>query len=493
MFKIKITDGPETDGLVSPKRSSDNLIIKPKQTTTFVLSQFNLMLNFKDPKDDELYTQALRELFYFPTFWPIMVVIIAFGFVFGNQDVILRNVGRGWALVVLYFVCAICTFILLVFFTLAQCFEYWDSPKVPRWVVSASNFVLRRFLFGRIADTILLFSAFAQGFNFLVIAAGNMCASCSNLFVLQPCAGLLNRNFPWHKVFFSYTVQLILPIFLKSTHRHMSFLSIFVVTAFMVIGLGVGEYQYSNQLVFMVVAFHLSMFEFERYRMMSFLLGKEALNSEKNKQEKTKADAHAQLERRMNQALLQQILPAQVAKQLLSGNKVAPEQFEEVTIFFSDVVGFTNICAAVTPIQVVKMLNDLYTVMDYCTSHFPLYKVETIGDAYMVRQTSQCRCHVSFADLPANAVATTLRSWSVDCRCGTRTTRSRSPTSPCWCRPRCRPSKARWTAPPSTSGSVGLLCQCCEQIYQPPALTFHACLSLSHRRPQRVLHGGRGG
>jgi hypothetical protein len=36
----------------------------------------------------------------------------------------------------------------------------------------------------------------------------------------------------------------------------------------------------------------------------------------------------------------------------------------------------------------VRMLNDLYTVMDYCTSLFPLYKVETIGDAYMVRGSS---------------------------------------------------------------------------------------------------------
>ena len=98
-----------------------------------------------------------------------------------------------------------------------------------------------------------------------------------------------------------------------------------------------------------------------------------------------KRDAADQLDRRTNQALLQQILPPQVAKQLLSGKQVEPEKFEEVTIFFSDVVGFTDICAQVPPIKVVKMLNELYTVMDYCTAQFPLYKVETIGDAYMVR------------------------------------------------------------------------------------------------------------
>jgi class 3 adenylate cyclase len=48
------------------------------------------------------------------------------------------------------------------------------------------------------------------------------------------------------------------------------------------------------------------------------------------------------------------------------------------------VVGFTKISAGVEPIHVVRMLNQLYTVMDYCASLFPLYKVETIGDAYMV-------------------------------------------------------------------------------------------------------------
>ena len=378
-------------GLISPKKSSDNLTLKPVHHTAQVLDQFNMTLNFKDPRDDELYTNALRDLFYFPTFIPIVIIVVAFGFIFGNQDEMMENARRGWVILLLYLVFVFATFIALMIFTIAQWIEYIDSPLFPGWLMGGCDFVLRRFMFGRIPDLILSLSACAQGLHFLLIAVGNFCTGCGNLFALEICSAEAERYFPWQKVFFSYTVQLILPIFLKSTHRHLSLISMFIITTFMVVALIAGDYQYSNQLVFVVVAFLTSMYEFERYRMMSFLLGKEALNSEKNKQEKTKADAHAQLERRMNQALLQQILPAQVARQLLSGNKVAPELFEEVTIFFSDVVGFTNICAQVSPIQVVKMLNELYTVMDYCTSHFPLYKVETIGDAYMV-----CTCVCSY-------------------------------------------------------------------------------------------------
>ena len=51
------------------------------------------------------------------------------------------------------------------------------------------------------------------------------------------------------------------------------------------------------------------------------------------------------------------------------------EKFQEVTILFSDIVTFTNIAAAVQPMEIVHMLNDLYSKFDELTSIHGVYKV----------------------------------------------------------------------------------------------------------------------
>ncbi|CEF69991.1 Atrial natriuretic peptide receptor 1 [Strongyloides ratti] len=81
--------------------------------------------------------------------------------------------------------------------------------------------------------------------------------------------------------------------------------------------------------------------------------------------------------------LLKRMLPRRVAECLKSGKHVEPENFESVTVFFSDLVKFTNLSKKCSPFQVINLVNELYSLFDNAIEELDVYKVETIGDGYL--------------------------------------------------------------------------------------------------------------
>ena len=83
-----------------------------------------------------------------------------------------------------------------------------------------------------------------------------------------------------------------------------------------------------------------------------------------------------------DQDLLYRMMPPRVAEQLKAGQRVEAENFESVTIFFSDVVGYTELSSSLPPQEVMAMMDRLFSAMDALSTKYRLFKVETIGDAY---------------------------------------------------------------------------------------------------------------
>lgn len=89
-------------------------------------------------------------------------------------------------------------------------------------------------------------------------------------------------------------------------------------------------------------------------------------------------------EQRRARALLLSILPEEIADQLSHAPRIIADEFENVSVLFCDVVGFTPMSATMTPTELVQLLDDLFGHFDALVDEAGLEKIKTIGDCYMV-------------------------------------------------------------------------------------------------------------
>ncbi|MFN6496904.1 MAG: adenylate/guanylate cyclase domain-containing protein [Nostoc sp. DedQUE01] len=90
--------------------------------------------------------------------------------------------------------------------------------------------------------------------------------------------------------------------------------------------------------------------------------------------------------------LLLNILPAAISKRLKEQPASITEDFADVTVLFADIVGFSEIAASMSAIQLVNLLNPIFSAFDRLTEQHSLEKIKTIGDAYMVVGGLPTRC-----------------------------------------------------------------------------------------------------
>jgi class 3 adenylate cyclase/type II secretory pathway pseudopilin PulG len=89
-------------------------------------------------------------------------------------------------------------------------------------------------------------------------------------------------------------------------------------------------------------------------------------------------------EQEKSDRLLLNILPEAISKRLKEGQGSIADGFPEATILFADIVNFTPLSAQIAPLELVELLNQIFSAFDRLTEQYGLEKIKTIGDAYMV-------------------------------------------------------------------------------------------------------------
>ncbi|NEO25429.1 MAG: adenylate/guanylate cyclase, partial [Kamptonema sp. SIO4C4] len=143
-------------------------------------------------------------------------------------------------------------------------------------------------------------------------------------------------------------------------------------------------------------------------------LGK-AIAAHQTEQKRKEAEEALRVEQQKSEQLLLSILPQKIAKRLKQVKQSIAEQFNEATILFADIVGFTQLATQIKPIELVDFLNTIFSKFDAMAEAMGVEKIKTVGDAYMLAGglPVEREDHVSAIANMALAMQDTIQSYSM--------------------------------------------------------------------------------
>ncbi len=108
------------------------------------------------------------------------------------------------------------------------------------------------------------------------------------------------------------------------------------------------------------------------------------------------------VERDRSERLLLNILPPAIAERLKRNEVNIAQGHADVTVMFADIVGFTRMTEELSPVETVKILNDVFSIFDDIADKYRVEKIKTIGDAYMACAGLDTGAHIHYADAVAS-------------------------------------------------------------------------------------------
>jgi adenylate cyclase len=107
------------------------------------------------------------------------------------------------------------------------------------------------------------------------------------------------------------------------------------------------------------------------------------------------------IEKERSERLLLNVLPPGIAERLKRGESNIAQGHADVSVMFADIVGFTKMTEELSPVETVKILNDVFSMFDEIADKFGVEKIKTIGDAYMAAAGVEAGAQVHYADAVA--------------------------------------------------------------------------------------------